>query len=484
MATVSIISDIRSERLNYVCEVIFSGLLGISHEIVSTDTERSQGIQIFYTSQDRRLKGEGHKLWIPRCILLGETTIRSLDVNVLQSDGLPILTFDENREQRKTGKDDLSCFDFDLFAMVFYLISRYEEYEERGQVQEERSQESGERREETTNDGISENRPSSQKKDKYGRYISSKSIAFKSGFLQLPLIDLWVARLAECINESYNQQFQITNQGRNEMTLDIDMPYAYRHKGWKAYAGVIKDIAKGQLINIKARATYTTKGVDPFDTYEWIKAECAKRSIKPHFFILNKYQKPDDENHIANSEQLYELVRELSQWSDIGIHPSLSAGANLKEVKKELNQLESGINKMITKSRQHFLMLTLHETYKTLIASGITDDYSMGYPDQMGFRASTARPFLWYDLASEKTTKLTIHPCITMDVTMRYYLKLPPAAAIEACNEMIAACRSVSGTFSVIWHNSSLSDAYGWGPWKEVFIHLLNNTTAQPYGDT
>ena len=60
-----------------------------------------------------------------------------------------------------------------------------------------------------------------------------------------------------------------------------------------------------------------------------------------------------------------------------------------------------------------FLNLT-----RILIDAGIAEDYSMGYPDEPGFRAGIARPYYFYDVAEDHQTNLKIFPFQVMDATL------------------------------------------------------------------
>ena len=64
------------------------------------------------------------------------------------------------------------------------------------------------------------------------------------------------------------------------------------------------------------------------------------------------------------------------------------------------------------------------ETYRNLIEFDITDDYTMGYAAQPGFRASTCSSFNFYDLDREQETKLRVHPFCIMDASLRHYLNV------------------------------------------------------------
>ena len=84
---------------------------------------------------------------------------------------------------------------------------------------------------------------------------------------------------------------------------------------------------------------------------------------------------------------------------------------------------EKSLEKEIPLSRQHFIRLQLPHTYRILESLSITDDFSMGYASELGFRAGTGRSFLWYDLEKEVCSELRVHPFCFMDATAHYYKK-------------------------------------------------------------
>ena len=59
-------------------------------------------------------------------------------------------------------------------------------------------------------------------------------------------------------------------------------------------------------------------------------------------------------------------------------------------------------------SRFHYIKMHFPESYRNLITAGINEDYSMGYPEEPGFRAGIARPFYFYDIVEEKKCGLKI----------------------------------------------------------------------------
>jgi hypothetical protein len=63
-------------------------------------------------------------------------------------------------------------YPFDIFAASFYLLVRYEEY-------------------------------LSHKKDMYGRYAHENSLAFKEGFLNFPLINIWIEDFKKYLKQKF-----------------------------------------------------------------------------------------------------------------------------------------------------------------------------------------------------------------------------------------------------------------------------------------
>ena len=100
----------------------------------------------------------------------------------------------------------------------------------------------------------------------------------------------------------------------------------------------------------------------------------------------------------------------------------------------------------------------------------------MGYADDIGFRAGIATPFYWYDLENEQVTHLKIHPFQVMEVTLKEYLKLSPQEAFEQVKPLIAATKTVGGTFTTLWHNSTLSDK-AFSEWRIVYEKIIDEAS-------
>jgi len=337
-----------------------------------------------------------------------------------------------------------SVFPFDLFSASFYLMTRYEEY-------------------------------LPFIKDKYGRFDAEESMAFDKDFLNKPLVNIWVLDLAKKLKSSFPDIEIFTSEYQFVSTIDIDAAFAYRHKGMLRTIGAyVKDVISLDFEEMKLRTKVLLKKQDdPFDTFDYQFEVQKKYSLNQIYFILFADYGTNDKNTPTHSRIFRELVRWIADHADVGVHPSFTSNSVSGKLKKEITTLSKTLHREVTKSRQHFLILHLPSTYRNLINHGITDDYSMGYASQIGFRASICSSFLFYDLEMENTTTLRLHPFAAMEGTLRDYNKLDAENAISKYQKIIDEVKAVGGTYISIWHNESLSDKKRWKGWRTVYEKMI-----------
>ena len=164
----------------------------------------------------------------------------------------------------------------------------------------------------------------------------------------------------------------------------------------------------------------------------------------------------------------------MAKIASIGIHPSYRSNNSDHLLKTEISRVRKITGKPITKSRQHYLKLTIPVTYKKLVNLDINEDYSMGYADYTGFRAGICCPYTFYNLLKEEEMPLTVFPFQVMDATLKEYMNLNPKEANEKIENLIKKVRKVNGTFISLWHNHSLSEIDGWEGWQEVYKNLVH----------
>jgi len=109
--------------------------------------------------------------------------------------------------------------------------------------------------------------------------------------------------------------------------------------------------------------------------------------------------------------------------------PSFVAGGDGSLIATEASRLK------LILERDKFLPVSFYQTvhpnsYNNVIKAGISEDYSMGYPDEPGFRAGIARPYFFYNVIDDQLTNLRLSFQV-MDVTLYDYKKLDPVDSKE-----------------------------------------------------
>lgn len=334
---------------------------------------------------------------------------------------------------------------FDIFAASFYLLSRYEEY-------------------------------LPHEKDQYGRYAHTNSLAYKEGFLNQPLINIWLNDFKNALSLKFPKLKFKGRQFANVITYDIDIAYSYLYKGiFRNIGGTIRSIFKGEWRLVLERWQVLFKlRRDPFDCFEWLDALHLYCRLKPYyFFLVARKTSGYDKNVRTSAKPFRDLVEYYGANYNVGIHPSWQSGDDPSLLKEEVEWLGAVADKDITASRQHYLRLTLPGTYNNLIKLGIRKDFTMGYGEVNGFRASVSSCFQWYDLEKEMTTNLTIYPFCFMDATAFYKYKYTPQQAYEELVKYYDAVKKVNGMMITIWHNHLLgrdSRTKGWNTMFELFM--------------
>lgn len=337
-----------------------------------------------------------------------------------------------------------SALPFDLFAAVFYLVSRYEEY-------------------------------LPYVRDSHGRFEANSSILHEIGMLQTPLVNIWCRKLGALLQQRFPALKTKTGKYAFIPTYDIDAAWAYKQKGlFRTTGAYLSDLLKLDFDEIKRRtAVLRRKQKDPFDTFELQLQIQQQYKLRPIYFILFAAYGLNDKNIAVRNRHFRNLIKHLGDFAEIGIHPSYGSSSDKAILKNEIERLSGVVNRKIEKSRQHFLRLSLPATYRNLIDLDITDDYTMGYARQPGFRAGIANAFHFYDLDHDMPTSLRVHPFTVMDGTLRDYMQLQPEAAIEQIKALIKAVKAVDGTFISLWHNESLSNSKRWTDWLVVYKQLV-----------
>lgn len=421
----------KTARLHYILKLMLTELLGLPFKITeSSDEFKSyEGPKFSYTNAP--LENELFFMCKP---LLFEKDIHEPSLQVFEWNGLKVFF--------PTGKS--SALPFDIFSAAFYLVSRYEEY-------------------------------LPYKKDAHERFDAKESIAYKYNFIDKPLVNYWAEILGERLKKNFPELKIKTPKYKYISTIDVDSAYAYKEKGLiRSIGGLSKSLLSANTEEFFERIKVLIgKQKDPYDTFSYLQEVTEKYHINSIYFFLLADYGINDKNVPYQSLLLQKLIHSIADYAEVGIHPGYGSNYNKQKLITEHKRLEKILNRQITKSRQHFLKLTLPNTYRNLLELDITDDYSMGYASMPGFRASIANSFYFYDLDNETETKLRVHPFMIMEGTFKYYLNQTPEDFFASAKKIIDETKKVNGEFISLWHNDSLSNKGIWSGWRKYFEEMI-----------
>lgn len=423
-----------TERLTYALDIVFDKILNTPLKLTSDREEfqKSTDPKLAYTNTH-----EGFELFIQSDSLLFEHTIRTT---------LPVAEKKYHDFPKFFKSASVDFLGYDLFAMVFYFSVRYEEY-------------------------------LPTEKDEHQRFKAENSLAYQYKCLQIPFLNVAIQQFGEKLKQRF-PELEFKKRIFNFLsTIDIDNAFAYAHKGVKRnLGGMAKDLLSLKLTHVVKRLiSNLDEKKDPYNTFEYIHSLSKETQTSLQYFVLIGDYSQYDKNPDYHNEGFRNLLKSLATNFSIGLHPSYESFSHPEKIEIEKKRLEEIIGRKVTSARCHFLRLNLPETYRAFIENGITDDYTMIYASQSGFRTGLCVPYKWFDLEKNKKTELVLHTSALMEGTLRDYNKLNAEKAKHTSLTLLEEVKKHGGEFVSIFHNDSFVPEQE--EWIKVYKELLNNAS-------
>lgn len=420
-----------TSRIQYVMQYIFEERLGIEYSITN-DKEaylsNTDALHISYAETDIK-KG----IFFSAGKMLFENDIKEMELHESTCNDITVLFSHNNKA---------AALSFDVFAAVFYLLSRYEEY-------------------------------LGKPLDRHANYQPENSILYKLKIHDIPVVEQWLELLKNVLQKNFPGLRFKEHTAKFGLSFDVDIAFAYKNKSMpRSVGGFARRLITFNFSEaIDQLFTLVNRRKDIYDTYEYIFTSIHNK--KPVFFFDMGDHGKFDKNPSNKNKPFRNLIKNISRKAVIGIHPSYASNINTTLVAKEKNILEQITGNTITMSRQHYLKLKLPGSYNNLIRNNITEDFTQGYSSIYGFRAGTCNSFLFFNLLKNEPTSLRLYPFAYMDVTLNNYLKLSIEEAKKTVSKLIDIIYHYDGIFIPLWHNSTLCNCFEWKGWREVFEHTL-----------
>ena len=283
-----------------------------------------------------------------------------------------------------------------------------------------------------------------RQRDEHGRFCARYSILGHGNRLQIPIIDEYAHILMKHL------ELDMPPPAYNPIYLphDIDTTSQYRH-----LRGFLGGIYRGEWR--QALQALTDIHNDPVYTFSWLIEQDAKvPTAEVIYFVKHTrgkgYDYPQYNLQGADFQQLKTSL--LKSGARLGIHSSyygVVQGTPSSFILHPSSE-ESILH------RSHYLRCSI-DNMQALADAGVTDDFTMAFPDQAGFRLQTSRPVRWINPKTYTLTPLTLHPLTVMDCTLSNtnYMNLQTEdEAYFFCEQLFDKVRQYAGDITLLWHNS------------------------------
>lgn len=321
--------------------------------------------------------------------------------------------------------------------------------------------------------------------DEHGRVPSAHSALGKQGLHTTPIVDQY----ARLITELVEAPLPDSRFSRIVLTHDVDTIDHYRH-----LRGFVGALSRGEVK--KAIGAMAGIEFDPAYTFPWLMKMDSKVSNAQQIYFIKAgrgkgYDYPQYDLEGADFRQLATYLNE--EGAEFGLHTSYEA-AGLIDATEEAEQAAEVIEKEKQElfnalvpldadpdeipTRWHYLRATSLECLQALADAGITDDYTMGWADHVGFRMGTTRPVRWINPTTMRLTDLTLHPQSLMDCTLsnaQYMHIQSEEEAYDTCLEVIQQVRQYGGELVLLWHNNNVEgQTYHRHLYQSIIEYLAN----------
>ncbi|WP_375325316.1 polysaccharide deacetylase family protein [Flagellimonas sp. GZD32] len=417
-----------TNRLTYTTKQIFEKILGVDIGFTTKveDFIKHSGPKMTYSKQPLQ-----NEFFIRSNDLLFEQGINDLEINVSDWDGVPCFF----------AAGEKSTLPFDVFSASFFLLSRYEEY-------------------------------LPHVKDSVGRFPVKESIAYQNKFLHLPVVDLWAHKLMATLQERFPELESKEKNYQFTSIINVTTSHAFAMRGIsRTLGGFFIDIGNFKFRNVVKRfAVLLGIQKDPYDNFFELVEIHKKFPIKSMFFFQFAKHSAHDKNVSTNNNKFRFLIKSIADYSVVSLSTSFMSSSNNNVLREEKKQLGNLINRPINYSRLRYNRVNVPAAYRSLVETEFTDDFSMGYTHEIGFRAGTCTPFYFYDINTEIRQPIKIHPFAMHDYALTHFKTKEEVFA--KLDEVYRVVKQVKGELIFVFSNELLGGEHNLD-WMALYQSIL-----------
>ncbi len=304
-------------------------------------------------------------------------------------------------------------------------------------------------------------------RDVHGRFPAKSSISCAGGFLGRPIVDEYGLALEQAM------EFLFPSWKRTPRKLRIKVSHDADHVGipfrWRT---VMRHSIRSRAIHHSFRDVLSRfSGVEPaeLNSVRGIALTSKGHGLKSTVYWKASPPGPRDSGY----DPRHRKVRRVVEWLDTigvesGVHPGYNTFRSPEKLRREVAILRETLGDRPLGGRQHYLRWA-PDTWIDWENCRLAYDSSVGFAEQIGFKAGTCVPYQPWLFPLNRQADLIEIPLLVMDRTLLAYMRLSKTEAIHAVNETISRCRMAGGVFTILWHNDAFLNPF----YRDVYLSLL-----------
>jgi hypothetical protein len=289
-------------------------------------------------------------------------------------------------------------------------------------------------------------------RDRHGRFPAEASLAWKHQFATRPIIDEFGLAFQYVLERLFPGWQPEPRQLQVNLTHDVDeigIPFKFRMAARRCVRRGPGTGLREILAGFGARPTALAAVLDTVSL-------ARNRELGCSVYWKSSPSGDFDSGYDIGDRRVNKVMENLRRSGvELGVHPGYTTYANPKGLAEEIGRLRDTLADGPLGGRQHFLRWS-PRTWHDWEVCRLGYDSSVGFSECVGFRAGTCYPYRPWLVDQDREAALLEIPLLAMDCTLTGPMGLRGEQCVEPLLNCVAACRSVGGVFTLVWHTDSI----------------------------
>lgn len=303
--------------------------------------------------------------------------------------------------------------------------------------------------------------------DGHGRFQARDSITCAGGFLDRPIVDEYGLAFEQAMTLLFPSWKKTSRKLRIKVSHDADhvgIPFrwrtALRHSvRSRAFHNSLRDVF----------SQFSRTAPSELNSIRSIALVSKKHGLNSTVYWKASPPGPNDSGYDPRHDKVRQTVKYLDELGvESGIQPGYNTFRAPEKLRREVTILRDTLGDRPLGGRQHYLRWS-PDTWLDWENCGLAYDSSVGFAEQIGFKAGTCIPYQPWIFPLNRQADLIEIPLLVMDRTLLAYMGLTKGQAIHEVNGLVDRCRMVGGVFTILWHNDAFLNPF----YRDVYLSLL-----------